>query len=105
MTNATASVSEEDKLWSRYDWSVESKTGTALRYNKSNALKQSHSKYSKLKRLNEAQQEEKDVIELGMLSIMQIHYNETGTEVAQNTEVARNWKQTLYDITTVYHDE
>ena len=105
VTNATASVSVEYKLWSRYDWSVESKTGAALRYNISNALKQSHSKYSKLKRLNEAQQEEKDVIELGMLSIMQMHYNETGTEVAKNTEVARNWKQTFNNITTVYHDE
>ena len=58
VTNVTASVSVEEKLWSRYDWSVESKTGAALRYNISNALKQSHSKYSKMKRLSEAQQEE-----------------------------------------------
>ncbi len=55
--------------------------------------------------MNEAQQEEKDVIELGMLSIMQMHYNETGTKVAKYTEVAKNWKQTFYDIATLYHDE
>ena len=36
---------------------------------------------------------------------MQMHYNETGTEVAKNTEEAKNWKQTFYDITTLYHDE
>ncbi len=105
VTNATASVTEEDKLWSRYDWSVESKKGATLRLNISSALKLSHSKYSKLKRLTEAQQEEKDVIELGMLSIMQMHYNETGTEVAKNTEMAKNWKQTFNDITTLYHDK
>jgi hypothetical protein len=40
-----------------------------------------------------------------MLSIMQMHYNETGTEVAKNTDVAKNWIQTFYDITMVYHDE
>ncbi len=34
-----------------------------------------------------------------------MHYNETGTKVAQNTEVATNWQQTFYDITTVYHHE
>jgi hypothetical protein len=89
VTNATASVTEEEKLWSKYDWSVESKKGATLRHNIANALKLSHSNYSKLKRLTEAQQEEKDVIELGMLSIMQMHYNETGTEVAKNTEVAK----------------
>ncbi len=85
--------------------SVESKTGATLRHNISNALKLSHSKYSKLKKLTGTQQEEKDVIELEMLSIMQMHYNETGTEMAKNTEEAKNWKQTFYDITTLYHDE
>ncbi len=34
----------------------------------------------RLKRMTKEQQDEKDAIELGMLSIMQMHYNETGTE-------------------------
>ena len=59
----------------------------------------SHSRYSKLKRLTNTQQGEKDIIELGMLSIMQMHYNETGTEVANN------WKHTFTDIYTLYHEE
>jgi hypothetical protein len=94
VTNATASVTEKDKLWSKYDWSVENKTGATLRHNIASALKLSHSRYSKLKRLTNTQQDEKDTIELGMLSIMQMHYNETGTEVA------KNWKDTFTDIYT-----
>ena len=99
VTNATASVTEEDKLWSKYDWSVENKTGATLRHNIANALKLSHSRYSKLKRLTNTQQDEKDTIELGMLSIMQMHYNETGTAVA------KNWKDTFTDIYTLQHEE
>jgi len=99
VTNASASVTEEDKLWSKYDWSVENKTGPTLRHNIASALKLSHSRYSKLKRLTNTQQDEKDTIELGMLSSMQMHYNETGTEVA------KNWKDTFTDIYTLYHEE
>ena len=99
MTNATASVTEEDKLWSNYDWSVENKTGATLRHNIARALELSHSRYSKLKRLTNTQQDEKDTIELGMLSIMQMHYNETGTAVA------KNWKDTFTDIYTLQHEE
>ena len=99
MTNATASVTEEDKLWSKYDWSVESKIDATLRYNIARALKLSHSRYTKLKRITQQQQDEKDTIELGMLSIMQMHSNETGTEVATN------WKDTFTDIHTLYRKE
>ncbi len=99
VTNATASVTEDDKLWSKYDWSGENKTGATLRHNIASALKLSHSRYSKLKRLTNTQQDEKDTIELGMLSIMQMHYNETGTEVA------KNWKDTFTDIYTLCHEE
>jgi hypothetical protein len=99
VTNATASISEEDKLWSKYDWSVENKTGAALRHNIADALKLSHSKYSKLKRLNNTQQEEKDFIELGMLSIMQMHYNAT------ETNVTKSWKNTFSDIESIYQEE
>ena len=75
VSNATASVAEKDKLWSKYDWSGENKTGATLRHNVASALKLSHSRYSKLKRLTYTQQDEKDTIELGMLSIMQMHYS------------------------------
>jgi hypothetical protein len=99
VTNAIASVTEEDLLLCKYDWSVENKTGAALRNNIAEALKLSHSRYSKLKRLNNTQQEEKDITELGMLSIMQMHYNET------KTSEAKNWKHTFNDISVLYHEE
>jgi hypothetical protein len=99
VTNAIASVTDEDKLWSKFDWDVESKTGATLRKHISFALELSHSRYSKLKKLTNTQQEEKDTIELGMLSIMQMHYDETGAEVA------KNWKHSFQDIYTVYTEE
>jgi hypothetical protein len=95
VTNATVSDTGEDKLWSKYDWNGENETGASLRHNIANALKQSHSKYSKLKRLNNTQQDEKDIIELVMLSITQMHYNET------NTKVAKSWKDTFTNIDTL----
>ena len=99
VTNATASVTEEDRLWSKYDWGVENKNDATLRYNIARALKLSHSMYTKLKRMTKEQQDEKDITELGMLSIMQMHSNETGTEVA------KNWKDTFTDIHTFYQKE
>ncbi len=99
VTNAIASVTEEDLLWSKYDWSVENKTGAALRSNIAEALELSHSRYSKLKRLNNTQQDEKDIIDQGMLSIMQMHSNETGTAEA------KSWKNTFNDISALYHEE
>ena len=71
-TNATASVTEENKLWSKFDWNVEIKNTATLRHNIANALQISHSRYTKLKRMTKEQQDEKYTIELGMLSIMQI---------------------------------
>jgi hypothetical protein len=44
-------------------------------------------------------QGEKDIIELGMLSIMQMHSNETGTAEA------KYWKHTFNDISALYHNE
>ena len=99
VTTAIASVTEEHQLWSKYDWSVENKTNTALRNNIAEALKLTHSRYSKLKRLNNTQQEEKDITELGMLSIMQMHYNAT------KTSEAKNWTHTFNDISALYHEE
>ncbi len=52
-----------------------------------------------MKRLNNTQQDEKDIIELGMLSIMQMHSNKTSTAEAQS------WKHTFNDISALYHEE
>ncbi len=49
--------------------------------------------------MTKEQQDDKDTIELGMLSIMQMHSNETGTEVA------KNWKDTFTDIYTLHTQE
>jgi hypothetical protein len=49
--------------------------------------------------LNKTQQDEKDIIERGMLSIMQMHSNETGTAEA------KSWKNTFNDISALYHEE
>jgi hypothetical protein len=99
VTNATASVTEEDKLLSKYDWSGENKTSATLRHNIADALKLSHSRYSKLKKLNNTQQEEKNVIELGMLSIMQMHYNAT------DTKMTKSWKDTFSEIESLYQEQ
>ena len=63
-TNATASVTEEDKLWNQFDWNVESKNPATLRQNIAKALELSRSRYTKLKRMTKEQQEEKDTIEI-----------------------------------------
>ena len=65
-----ASVTEEDKLWNKNDFSDENKTAAALRNHIAEALDLSHSRYRNLKRVNKTQQDEKDIIERGMLSIM-----------------------------------
>jgi hypothetical protein len=87
VTNATATVTEEDKLWSKFDWSVESKNPATLRHNIAKALELSHLRYTKLKRMTKKQQDKKDTNELGMLSIMQMHSDETGTEVAKTGKI------------------
>ncbi len=55
MTNATASVTEEDKLWSQFDWSVENKNPATLRNNIAMALELSRSRYTKLNSTNSTQ--------------------------------------------------
>jgi hypothetical protein len=47
--------------------------------NIANALKVCHSKYEKLKKLNNQQKHEHESIQLGMRSVMQMHCNDTGT--------------------------
>jgi hypothetical protein len=43
--------------------------------------------------------DKKDIIERGMLSIMQMHSNATGTAET------KSWKNTYHDISTLYHEE
>jgi len=49
--------------------------------------------------MTKEQQDEKDTIELGMLSIMKMHSDETGTEVA------KNWIDTFTDIYSLHIKE
>jgi hypothetical protein len=81
---AIASAPEEELLWNKFDLSVENKSNISLVCNIAEALQVSHSRYGKLKRLNNAQQDEKDTIELVMLSVMQMHCNETVTMDQKN---------------------
>jgi hypothetical protein len=49
--------------------------------------------------VNKTQQDEKDIIEQGMFSIMQMHSNATGTAEA------KSWKNIYSDICALYHEE
>jgi len=96
---AIASVTEEDSQWDNIDFNVENKTAAELRYNIAQALELTHSRYRNLKRVNKTQQDEKDIIEQGMLSIMQMHSNATGTAEA------KSWKTIYSDISALHHEE
>jgi hypothetical protein len=96
---AAASAPEEELLWTKFDLNVKNKSNAALRSNITEALEVSHSRNNKLKRLTNAQQDEKDIIELGMLSIIQMHCNET------NTRDEKKWKDTFNDIKAFHHEE
>ena len=101
VTNATESAPapEEHLLWNKFALDGNKQSKAALKSKIAEALHVSHSRYIKMKRLTNAQKQEKETIELGMLSIMQMHCNETN---AKNDE---NWKDTLNDIVTCYHTE
>jgi hypothetical protein len=101
VTNATASAPapEEHLLWNKFALDGNKHLKAALKSNIAEALHVSHSRYIKMKRLTNAQKQEKETIELGMLSIMQMHCNET------NAKNDKNWKDTLNDIVTCYHTE
>ena len=98
-TDALASVTDEDNLWNKIDLGVENKTAAELRHHIAQALDLTHSRYRNLKRVNKTQQDEKDIIEQVMLSIMQMHSNATG---AAET---KSWKNTYCDISALYHEE
>jgi hypothetical protein len=45
-----------------------------------NALKKCHLKYENMKRMNNAQKEEMEIIQLGVISVIQMHCNDTKTK-------------------------
>jgi hypothetical protein len=98
-TDAIASVTEDDSQWDNIDFSVENKTAAELRHHIAQALDLTYSRYRNLKRVNKTQQDEKNIIEQGMLSIMQMHSNATGTAEA------KSWKSIYSDISALYHEE
>ncbi len=75
--NASTPIIGEE--WCKYDFDVEKKTKAALMCNIANALKVCHSKYEKLKKLNNQQKHDHESIQLGMWLVMQMHCNDTGT--------------------------
>ncbi len=54
-------------------------TNTALILAIADALQVGYSRYEKLKKMNRTQQVKADLIELGMISIMRMHCNDTNT--------------------------
>ncbi len=86
-TQANALTPIIGEEWCKYDFDVEKKTKAALMCNIANALKVHHSKYEKLKKLNNQQKHDHESIQLGMWSVMQMHCNDTGT--IQATEGVR----------------
>jgi hypothetical protein len=78
-TQANASTPIIGEEWCKYYFDVEKKTKAALMCNIANALKICHSKYEKLKKLNNQQNHEHESIQLGMWLVKQMHCNDTGT--------------------------
>jgi hypothetical protein len=52
---------------------------TTLIYNMANALKICHLRYENMKRMSNAQKEEIEIIHLGVISVIEMHCNDTGT--------------------------
>ncbi len=67
-TQANALTPIIGEEWCKYDFDVEKKTKATLICNIANALKVCHSKYEKLKKLNNQQKHDHESIQLGMWS-------------------------------------
>jgi hypothetical protein len=75
--------------WCKYDFDVNNNSNATLICNVGNALHLCHTRYEKLKKMNNKQKEEHEAIQLGMLLVMQMHCNVTGSTNEQS------WKDTL----------
>jgi hypothetical protein len=65
---------------SKYDFDVKNYENPPLINNIAEALEVCHSRYEKLKKKNNQQKDEHDMVQVGIASIMQMHCNDTGTK-------------------------
>jgi len=80
-------------------FNVEKMPNAALIYNMANSLKKCHLKYENMKRMSNAQKEEMEIIHLGVILVIQMHCNDTGT---RNDKTV---KETFALITERHHME
>jgi hypothetical protein len=74
---------------SKIDFDVENYENPPLINNIAEALEVYHSRYEKLKKKNNQQKDDHDMVQVGIASIMQMHCNDTGTKNNHD------WKKTL----------
>jgi hypothetical protein len=74
---------------SKFDFDVKNYENPPLINNIAEALEVCHSRYEKLKKKNNQQKDEHDMVQVGIASIMQTHCNDTGTKNNHD------WKKTL----------
>jgi hypothetical protein len=65
---------------SKFDVDVENYENPPLINNIAEAPEVCHSRYKKLKKKNNQQKDEHDMVQVGIASIMQMHCNDTGTK-------------------------
>jgi hypothetical protein len=80
-TNASTTASTPTMFDKRVglEFNVEKMPNTPLIYNMANALKICHLRYENMKRMSNAQKEEMEIIHLGVISVIEMHCNDTGT--------------------------
>ncbi len=81
---------------SKFDFDVKNYGNPPLINNIAEALEVCHSRYEKLKKKNNQQKVEHDMVQVGIASIMQMHCNDTGTKNNHD------WKKTLGMIRARY---
>jgi len=101
VTTETTSAAEprEHLQWNKVGLDGDKQSDVALKCFIAEALHVSHSRYAKNKRLTATQKEEKEAIEKGMLSIMQMHCKEI------KTTNDKGWQETLNEIIASYQTE
>jgi hypothetical protein len=85
--DSTSIINMEELI--KFDFDVENSKNPPLINNIAEALEVCHSKYEKLKKKNNQQKDEHDMVQVGIALIIQTHCNDTGT---QNNH---GWKKTL----------
>ena len=67
---------------SKFDFDVKNYENPPLINNIAEALEVCHSRYEKLKKKNNQQKDEHDMVQVGIASIMQMHCNDTGKKTS-----------------------